>query len=122
VAVSKKLLQNLGNALPAKLTGTAHAEFYDILKSHDDLCSDKELFPWLSIHQAKFITRHIMELNNLRVNSEATVADWLNETGAFFAALDRFHQYQLPLLDKTLESLDKAGRANKQFIGGESKR
>ncbi len=122
VATSKKLLQNLGKVLPAKLTGTAHAEFYDILKSHDDLCGDKELFPWLSIHQAKFITRHIMELNNIKANTEATVADWLNETGAFFAALDRFHQYQLPLLDKTLEELDKAGRANKQFNGGESKR
>ena len=117
VSTSRKLLANFSGSLPDKLTGTAHAEFFDVLKSHDDLCGDKEIFPWLSIHQAKFVTRHIMQLNSLRTNKQATVADWLNQTGHFFAALDAFHQYQMPLLDKALASLKMADKSQNSSPG-----
>lgn len=117
LSLARKMLGNNGRNLPAQLTGTANAEFFDILKVHDDLCCDKELYPWLSIHQAKFMTRHIMQLNNLRANNQATVSDWMNETIEFFAALDRFHQYQLPLLDKAIASLNKTGSKTKTSQG-----
>jgi hypothetical protein len=84
---------------------------------HDELCSDKELFPWLSIHQAKFMTRHTMQVNNLKSRTDATVGEWLAEMSEFFAALDKFHDYQIPLMEKALDALDKVGKANNSTRG-----
>ena len=112
VASTRKILNNYGELHPDNLTGVAKAEFFDILKTHDELCSDKEIFPWISVHQAKFMTRHIMQVNTLKGDSKASVSDWLNEMSEFFVALDKFHQYQLPLMDKALRKLDKAGKSN----------
>lgn len=118
VAVARRLAANHGKFLATRLSGTANADFFDVLKQHDDLCGDKEIFPWLSIHQAKFITRHIMEINNLKADDQATVSAWLNEMGTFFSALDKFHQYQMPLLDKALASLQQADKLNHTVPGG----
>jgi hypothetical protein len=117
VSVSRKLLSNYKNTLPANLGGVANAEFFDVLKMHDELCSDKELFPWLSIHQAKFMTRHTMQVNNLKSRTDATVGEWLAEMSEFFAALDKFHDYQIPLMEKALDALDKVGKANNSTRG-----
>ncbi|MEW6709209.1 MAG: 6-hydroxymethylpterin diphosphokinase MptE-like protein [Candidatus Riflebacteria bacterium] len=110
VSQTRKILTNNGRNKPEELTGTNRVEFFDVLKAHDELCGDREIFPWLSIHQAKFITRHIMQVNGLKADTQATVSDWLDEISQFFAALDKFHQYQMPLLDKALASL-QAGRS-----------
>lgn len=111
VSVAKKLLNNQGKLIPSLLSGVANAEFFDVLRIHDDLCSDKDIFPWFSIHQAKFMTRHIMEINSLRANSQATVENWLSEITEFFYALEKFNEYQIPLMENALSSLNKAGQA-----------
>lgn len=119
VASTRKILNNFGDSHPDKLSGVARAEFFDILKTHDELCGDKEIFPWISVHQAKFMTRHIMQVNTLKANNAALVSEWLDEMSEFFVALDKFHQYQLPLMDKALRKLDNAGKSN-NLSGGES--
>ncbi|GAB4268702.1 MAG: DUF115 domain-containing protein [Candidatus Rifleibacteriota bacterium] len=119
VSTLRKLMSNYANISASRLTGMAKAEFHDVLKLHDELCGDPELFPWVSIHQAKFMTRHIMEINNLKAAADTTVGMWLAEINEYFTALDKFHEYQMPLLDGAIKDLnDKAGNTNKS-PGGE---
>jgi hypothetical protein len=115
-ALVRRLLSNHREKNPEQLGGAANAEFYDVLKLHDELCTDKEVFPWLSVHQAKFMTRHIMKVNNLKSDKNASVGKWLGEIAEFFVALEKFDQYQIPLLESALEDLKEAGRS-KQKIG-----
>lgn len=112
VAVCRRLLSAYAATEPARLTGKASAEYYDIMKLHDDICSDKDIFAWFSIHQTKFITRHTMELNNLKASQQATVSDWLKEVTEFFAALENFHEYQIPLLEEAIASLGRQTNQN----------
>ncbi|MBU1109282.1 MAG: DUF115 domain-containing protein [Candidatus Riflebacteria bacterium] len=112
VAVCRRLLNTYGSALPSQLTGKASAEYYDIMKLHDEICIDKDIFAWFSIHQTKFITRHTMELNNLRSSQQAKVGDWIKEIISFFAALDSFHEYQIPLLEEAITSLGLADESD----------
>jgi hypothetical protein len=111
VPTIRKLIKNMGEQLPAKLGGRANAEFFDILQLHDELCSDKELFPWISVHQAKFMTRHIMGINSLKADGNATVSQWLNAVTEMFAAQEKFFQYQIPLLEIALKKIEKAGKS-----------
>ena len=116
---AKKLINSYKDRSPDDLTGPSKADFFDLLKTHDLICDNKELFPWFSIHQAKFMTRHTMEVNNLKANKNSTVGDWLAEMGNFFSALNRFHEYQIPLLEEAIFSLNKIGKQTTNNLSGE---
>lgn len=111
VAVCRRLLSAHAATEPVRLTGKASAEYYDMMKLHDEICCDKDIFAWFSIHQTKFITRHTMELNNLKASQRATVGDWIKEVTGFFAALESFHEYQIPLLEEAIASLGRADKS-----------
>lgn len=110
VAVCRRLLNSHADTVAKKLAGRANAEFFDVLQLHDQICSDSVLFPWFSIHQTRFITRHTMDVVALRGGHEVTVGQWLQQILEFFAALEKFHEYQIPLLDQAVISI---GRYNK---------
>jgi hypothetical protein len=57
-----------------------------------------------------------MKVNNLKSDKNASVGKWLGEIAEFFVALEKFDQYQIPLLESALEDLKEAGRS-KQKIG-----
>ena len=117
VAVCRRLLNAFSNIEPASLTGKASAEYYDVMKLHDDICLEKDLFAWFSVHQTRFITRHTMELNNLKAAQQATVGDWLKEIIGFLSALESFHEYQIPLLEEAIVSLEKADKSQSSLKG-----
>ncbi len=117
VAVCRRLLASHSTTEPSQLSGKASAEYYDIMKLHDEICLEKDLFAWFSIHQTKFITRHTMELNNLKASQRATVGDWIKEVTAFFAALESFHEYQIPLLEEAIASLGRADKSQSSLKG-----
>lgn len=112
VASSRKLLSSYAEVHPDALPGKFSAEFFDILKLHDDICSEKDIFAWFSIHQTRFMTRHTMELNNLRANQQSLVKDWLKQLLEFFAALEEFIEYQIPLLDRAVAALTRENKSN----------
>lgn len=112
VSVCRRLLGSHAATVASRLEGKARAEFFDVMILHDKICSDKELFPWLSVHQTRFITRHTMEVTNLKGNSDTTVGQWFQQTLEFFAALEKFHEYQMPLLDQAMESLTRQIKSN----------
>lgn len=116
VSVCRRLLTSYADVIADKLAGRPRAEFFDVLQLHDKICSDKDLFPWFSIHQTRFITRHTMEVVALRGTSDATVKQWLLQILEFFAALEKFNEYQIPLLDQAVNSL---GRHDKSKSGCE---
>lgn len=113
----RRLLNTCAALLPAALSGKASAEYYDLMKLHDEICIDKDLFAWFSIHQTRFITRHTMELNNLKASQQATVGDWIKEVVSFFAALESFHEYQIPLLEEAINKLGRASEAKSSIEG-----
>ncbi len=112
VSSCRKLLASYAESHPDTLPGRFSAEFFDILKLHDDICSEKDVFAWFSIHQTRFMTRHTMELNNLRANRQSLVKDWLGQLLAFFAALENFNEYQIPLLDGAVAALTRENKSN----------
>ncbi|HNX76928.1 MAG TPA: DUF115 domain-containing protein [Candidatus Rifleibacterium sp.] len=107
VNVCRRLLVAHASSVAATLEGRLRAEFFSVMQLHDRICSDKDLFPWFSIHQTRFITRHTMEVMALKANNEATVEAWLQQILQFFAALEKFHEYQMPLLEQAVESLSR---------------
>jgi hypothetical protein len=111
VASCRRLINAFAAALPAALSGPASAEFFDVLQLHDNICNQKDIFAWFSIHQTKFMTRHTMEINNLRTNANASVGQWLAQITEFFAALEKFNEYQIPLIDQAVSSLNKADKS-----------
>lgn len=111
VAVCRRLLGNFAEIDPAHLSGPASAEFFDVLQLHDSICSDKDIFAWFSIHQTRFMTRHTMEINSLRADGHATVKQWLGQISEFFAALEKFNEFQIPLIDQAVSSLNKADKS-----------
>lgn len=112
VAVCGRLLGSHAARVAADLDGRVRADFFAVMQLHDRICSDKDLFPWFSIHQTRFITRHTMEVMSLKANSAATVELWLQQMLQFFAALEKFHEYQMPLLDQAVESLNRQTKSN----------
>jgi hypothetical protein len=58
-----------------------------------------------------------MELNNLRSSQQAKVSDWIKELVSFFAALDSFHEYQIPLLEEAITSLAMADEPDSKSEG-----
>jgi hypothetical protein len=117
VAVCRRLLSANAELTPARLTGRASAEYYDVMKLHDEICLEKDIFAWFSIHQTKYITRHTMELNTLKASSNATVGDWLKEVITFFAALESFHEYQIPLLEEAITAMAQVDKSESSQKG-----
>ncbi len=111
VAVCRKLISASADLPADRLEGKPRAEFFDVLQLHDQICSDKDLFPWFSIHQTRYITRHTMDVVNLRASATTTVGQWMQQISEFFAALERFHEYQIPLLDNAVEELNRQNRS-----------
>ncbi len=119
VGVARRLVNSYKDLIADSLSGPSRADFFDLLKVHDEICDSKDLFPWFSIHQAKFMTRHTMEINSLKANKQSTVGAWLEEMGEFFKAITRFHEYQIPLLEEAISSLNKAGKQTKNNLSRE---
>ena len=111
VSQIKKLISSYPNNKPSTLAGVAKVEFNDILQLHDDICSEKEIFSWFSIYQAKFMTRHTTKISSLNKDNNAQLKQWLDQLMEFFVALDKFHEYQLPLLDRAITSLGEADKS-----------
>ncbi|MFZ2956825.1 MAG: 6-hydroxymethylpterin diphosphokinase MptE-like protein [Candidatus Ozemobacteraceae bacterium] len=112
----KKLVRRGDEMTVFHLSGDAKAEFIDLLDLHDHLGANQLLLPWFSIHQTKFITRHTMEINSLKRNSDARLADWAIELKAFFEAVVRFHDYQMPLLEQAFSDLE-SDPGDQAFVG-----
>lgn len=119
VTAIKRLVSGHASKLSTALPGVSKADYHEVLQLHDQICSDTEVFPWFSIHQTKFMTRHIAEVKNLKSNTKATVKDWMTRISEFFAALEKFNEYQLPLLDKAVQSLSEAHKSH-TILGGET--
>ena len=114
LANTKKLLSVASKKHPDNLSGPQKELFFEILKFHDSLCNRKETFAWFSIQKAKFMTKHTMIVNSLKLNKQALSGDWMNEMKDFFDALLEFHEFQIPILDKTIyEMKNKINRQNK---------
>lgn len=105
VVMCRKILVSSAALLVNNLAGRIRAEFFDLMQLHDKICEEKDLFGWFSIHQAKFMTRHSMEILALKADEKTTVGQWLSQLSEFFAALGRFHEYQIPLLEQAIMSL-----------------
>lgn len=120
VAAARKLLVGFADTHPEKLAGPNYADFFDILKLHDDICAEKDIFAWFSVHQTRFMTRHTMEINNLKADKSASVARWLNQLCEFFAALEKFSEYQIPLIDQAVSSLRQARKSDSNLCRGQS--
>ncbi|MBF0498594.1 MAG: motility associated factor glycosyltransferase family protein [Candidatus Riflebacteria bacterium] len=101
----KKLLRRGEQILVKELSGDAKASFIDLLDLHDKLGANTLLMPWFSIHQTRFVTRHTMEINALKRNNSACLSEWAKELKAFFEAVIRFHDYQMPLLEEAIQDL-----------------
>lgn len=117
VGIIKKLLTAYSDYKPDNLQGSLKADFYDIMKLHDEICSHTTLFPWLSVHQTRFVTKHTMELNKLKVNTDATVKHWLERLVDFFNAINKFNTYQLPLIEEAVISLNEVSKSKTKVRG-----
>ncbi len=106
ISLCKKIGKGYSKEKVADLTGNAKALYEDILKIHDDLCQESPIFSWFTIHQTRFITRHVMEMAGLRENKSATVEEWGKELRDFFEAKIKFHNYQIPLMESGIRSIE----------------
>lgn len=99
-------LERLDGSAPLKgLAGEFKMRVLEVLDWHDRLCDHQTLFSWISIHQARFITRHTMEIRQLKADVQAPVRLWIEAIRNFFEAMIRFHEYQMPLLDQASSTL-----------------
>jgi len=91
--------------LPDQLKGPGRVQYHELLEIHDHLLDSAEMYPWYATHQAKFINRHANELKHLRSDSKASVSAWIQEIGLFLESVQKFHEYQMPLMDSAVEKL-----------------
>ncbi len=89
----------------AQLDGPSRAEFEDARTLHERVGSSQPLFQWFLVHQAKFLTRHHMELRKLMNRQDAPSSAWFDCLVEFFEAHGRFVDYQMPLLDGAIKDL-----------------
>ncbi len=106
----RKLVRNAGTLRLSQVDGPSRAEFQDLSEFHDRAGTPSALTSWFQIHQARFSTRHGMEIKRLREEKDPLWADWLAILNDFFEALTRFHDYQLPLLDQAIHTLEEIER------------
>ena len=105
LATLRKLERQEDDLPIQQLIGESKMRILEILDWHDRLCDHQLLFSWISIHQARFITRHTMEIRQLKANLQAPVRLWIEAIRNFFEAVLRFHDYQMPLLDNATMTL-----------------
>jgi len=117
LSLCRKMLRTCESKKAAELLGKEKVMLEDIQRLHDNLCSDSTMFNWFSIHQARFVTRHTMEINALKTNVDATVGDWIGELKAFFEAMSKFHEYQIPLMELGLRSIEKDSSQKSTKLG-----
>jgi hypothetical protein len=112
LSVIARILKTHENTLYRDVAGKAKAECDDIMALHDIICRDAILYSWISTHQAKFITKHSMEVTRLKTEKNVTVGHWLKTVLEFFVAFDRFIEYQTPLINRAVSSMQTAIRSN----------
>jgi hypothetical protein len=103
--IINRLLKTHKNTLASSITGREKAEYLDTLELHDILCTDTLLNSWFSTHQTKLTTKHFMEVTKLKALSDAKIGQWLETILEFFVGLNRFIEYQLPLIDNSVKAL-----------------
>lgn len=103
--VVNRLLKTHKDTLVSSVSGREKAEYLDTLELHDILCADTLLNNWLSTHQTKLTTKHFMEITKLKARADAKVGQWLETILEFFVGLNRFIEYQLPLIDSSVKAL-----------------
>ncbi len=100
-------LAKADSEIPARqLSGQTRAQLEDMLALHDKMCAIPSMMSWFSMQQAKFMTRHTMEVKNLRADKTSKLGPWLTEMKAFFETVDKFHGYQIPLLERAVSRLE----------------
>ena len=112
LSIIARILKTHENTLYRDVAGKAKAECDDIMALHDTICRDAILYSWMSTHQAKFITKHSMEVARLKTEKNVTVGHWLKTVLEFFVAFDRFIEYQTPLINRAVSSMQTAKRSN----------
>ncbi|RCK79804.1 MAG: Motility accessory factor [Candidatus Ozemobacter sibiricus] len=90
----------------ASLDGPSRAEFDDAQALHEKVGAAQPLFQWFTVHQAKFLTRHNMELRKLMNAPDAACSAWFSCLEEFFEAHGRFVEYQMPLLEGAIKDLE----------------
>lgn len=110
VKITGKLLKNCSNIEIEKLGGQDKADYMSVIELHDCFCKDMLLFSWLSTYKAKYMTKHTLEIQRLKSMKNALAGDWIKTVLEFFVNLDKFIDYQIPLIDEALiEILNKQG-------------
>ena len=105
VKITGKLLKNCSNIEIDKLNGQDKSDYASIVELHDCFCKDSLLFAWISTYQAKYMTKHSLELQRLRGLKNATAGDWIKTVLEFFVNLNKFIEYQIPLIDEALRDI-----------------
>ncbi|MBF0545134.1 MAG: motility associated factor glycosyltransferase family protein [Candidatus Riflebacteria bacterium] len=103
----KKLKRRNEDITIFELSGDVKSSYLEIAEIHDKICEKKELFSWFSIHQTKFVTKHSMLVNGLKQNPNSKFSDWIETLNIFFEAILRFYDYQMPLINFAIDSLQK---------------
>lgn len=107
---TERLLKACSDAEIDKLTGEDKATYTDLTNLHDSICADSLLYSWISTYHAKFMTKHALEIQRLRGAKNVLAGEWIKTVLEFFVNLDKFTEYQIPLVDEALsEILQKQG-------------
>lgn len=94
---------------PTSLTGPALVQYRELLELHDHLLDAEEIYNWYATHQARFINRHALELKRMKADETVNTLSWLEEIGLFLESVHAFHDYQYPLMEAAIRSLQEAG-------------
>jgi hypothetical protein len=105
LACCRKLAQTDGAIPCADLTGLPRIQCNDAQRIHDRVLDNPTITGWFTNHSARFLTRHTMEIRKLKAQTNVTVGEWVEELRRFFEAMDRFQEFQIPVLAEGLATL-----------------
>jgi len=111
--LSKKDVQRKVKGIP----GEDRMLIEDAMKLHDVLCKHELIMSWFSNHHTKFFTKHRKEINHLTSNPDATIEAWITELQLFFDVTKEFHEYQIPLIDFSLRSIQDPAHNKPKKLG-----
>jgi hypothetical protein len=109
----RKLLNTPADLPLQQAPGPMKAIFEDISQLHDQICVVQPIFSWYSLHQAKFVARHTMELSSLKASPQSTLFAWGSEMQAFFESFRSYHAFQIPLMEAGIQSISDIARKSK---------
>jgi hypothetical protein len=120
---TRKLLNLVGKSLFREISGMAKAQMEDVMARHDQICDFTRLYAWVSVWNAKFTTRHTMELTALKSDPEAPAKKWVDLLRSFFDTMRQFYSYLSPLIDSGIGSMKglnqlEQGRSEARKWGG----